>query len=73
MELISPTFAFRADLDPLLMNHAVLSRNATASMIPVPPLPNCACLTNFWRNIAARYGVYTDKRSKQHEVLKELK
>lgn len=72
MEINSPNFAFLADLDPPLMHQAALAERYCLD-------DPCTALTKLRlfgellaKNIAARYGVYTDNRSQQHEILREL-
>ena len=69
----SPNFGFLADLDPPLMHQAAMAERYCLDD------PN-ACLSKLRlfgellaKNIAARFGIYTEGQAQQHEILKELK
>ncbi len=72
-EFHSPNFAFLADLDPPLMHQAAFAERYCID----DPSSSLTKLRLFGellaRNIAARFGDYTDAQSQQHEILKELK
>jgi type I restriction enzyme R subunit len=73
MDIKSPNFEFLANLDPALMRQAALAERHCLED------PNSALIKLrlfgelLAKNIAARFGVYTDNQSQQIEILKELK
>ena len=71
-EFHSPNFAFLADLDPPLMHQAALAERYCVD----DPSSSLTKLRLFGellaKNIGARFGIYTDSQSQQHEILKEL-
>ena len=73
IDIKSPNFEFLANLDPALMHQAALAERHCLED------PNSALMKLrlfgelLAKNIAARFGVYTDNQSQQIEVLKELK
>ena len=73
MKINSPNFAFLEDLDPPLMHQAALAERYCLD----DPSASLAKLRLFGellaKNIAARFGVYTDYGSQQIDILKELK
>jgi len=72
-EFHSPNFAFLVDLDPPLMHQAALAERYCVD----DPSSSLTKLRLFGellaKNIAARFGIYTDNQSQQNEILKELK
>jgi type I restriction enzyme R subunit len=72
-EFYSPNFAFLADLDPPLMHQATLAERYCID----DPSSSLTKLRLFGellaKNFGARFGIYTDSQSQQHEILKELK
>ncbi len=72
-EFHSPNFAFLADLDLPLMHQAALAERRCLDD-PSAALTKLRLFGELLaKNIAARFGVYTDAQSQQHEILKKLK
>lgn len=73
MECNSPNFGFLRALDPALTSQAALAESYCIN----DPSASLTKLRLFGellaKNIAARFGIYTDSQSQQHEILKELK
>ena len=73
MKINSPNFAFLEDLDTQLMHQAALAEHYCL----VHPSISLTQLRLFGemlaKNIAARFGVYTDSDFNQFEILRELK
>ena len=73
MDLKSPNFHFLEAFDPALTLQAALAERYCLD----DPTSSLTKLRLFGellaKNIAARFGVYTDSQSQQHEILKELK
>lgn len=73
MQIQSPNFAFLSNLDPPLMHQAALAERYCLD----DPSAALAKLRLFGellaKNIAARFGVYTDANTPQVEILRELK
>jgi type I restriction enzyme R subunit len=73
MEIHSPNFAFLADLDPILMHQAALAERYCLD----DPSSSLTKLRFYGellaKNIAARFGIYTDSQPQQTEILRELK
>ena len=73
MDIKSPNFNFLAKLDLALMQQAALAERF-ALEDPTSALMKLRLFGELLaKNIAARFGVYTDNQSQQIEVLKELK
>jgi type I restriction enzyme, R subunit len=73
MDIQSPNFAFLADLDPILMHQAALAERYCLED-PSATLSKLRLYGELLaKNIAARFGVYTDAQTQQAEILKEQK
>ena len=73
MDYKSPNFEFLADLDPALMSQDAMAERYCLED-PTGTLTKLRLFGEFLaKNIAARFGVYTDAQSRQVQILRELK